>query len=1176
MPRRRAHTLYRAALLVGVACALGVAAPVAPAAVIGFDDQPASTVLGEQYASTGVHIGPSPFAGQSDALTVVARPAQARSGPNVAALSYDAQTDFSSGWIRFDKPQSTVSFYACRTGGAGDPPQPNVNVDAYDAGGTLIDNQQGIPCTLNGPLIPITVQKPGVSFIHVAGTGGSAPPGPGWAIDDLEYATDPPPAVVPPTTVPPVVAPPAQSGSAAVTSLMSAAPAVAGSTALLKAGVVGQVERLDWDVTGDGRTDVSCPGAQSTLSFRPQTALAAGAHAGAATSITVQAVDKAGVSTPFTQALTVAPATASPTSAALKRVQAVVAKTPVYVCGRSQDFGAATAGLLARKDTGALARILSELCQDQTIAVEKVIVSGCFRPLLSAAQIPAAEQGGLQQLIDIAKLPTIADVNAGKDAPAGIYVERALRLGNGVISSGPVLVDGVQVSPRNAGRFVYLPEIHRIFSSDATVSVAGIRLKTPRTSFDLSTNGGSGGRIYLGTFPWLPGGRSTVAGFDISGDVSVTLTPGGGVVPGGAELRIPLRLPAFLSLVPGVGDLKPVTAHLSSAGALVLDDLKIGPTDVGLAPGLGVSNLQLSYTDATGEWQGGGDVCVEAVGACLRASPGNGLAPPGGVVIRDGRLVRLFARVDFNPSIPLFPGLQLNNIGAGVGLDPTRLLGSANLTAAGIFDIDGTLAIAFPSSAAPYVLTKTENGSAFPDAFYQRRYTTATLAIGADGYLKVPLIDARVKLGGAYLLYSAPGYVAFGGGINFDFLGIVSISGHADGEFNFANARFNMGVGARVCVVDLICAGADANVSDQGAGACVKLDAFVADVNIGGGVVFNPYRVVIWPFDGCRWTRFADLHVFGARIAQAGAPLKLTVKDGDPSLAIKLDGTSGAPRVRVTAPDGRTYESTDGPGAAVTPAVRILRSEQLKSTMVGLEHPKPGDYTIETLPDSAAITATSEAVDPPPASVSADVSAAAPLAAAVAHGTEAAIAAAKAGAKRTLTYDVRRRPGQKVTFVEVGLGGRRTIGTTSGGRGRLTFTPAPGRDPRRIEAQFTLDGLPAETRTIVRFTPPSDRLAAPSALRVRRRGAALQVSWPRVAGATGYDVVVTAASGEQRRRHTAAAAITLIGVPRSSGGTVVVRGTAPLRRGALRTARFRPNGRRAPTRFAPLPKLRRS
>ena len=148
--------------MLAAACALLLlAAPASQAVVIGFDDQAAGAVLDEQYAALGVHFGPSPFAGTSGKLSAVERLTRPAPGPNVAALAYDAGTDFSSSWIRFDKPQRKVSFYACRTGGGGDPPQPNVNVDAYDSAGLQIDNQQGIPCTLNGPLVPVTVETAG-------------------------------------------------------------------------------------------------------------------------------------------------------------------------------------------------------------------------------------------------------------------------------------------------------------------------------------------------------------------------------------------------------------------------------------------------------------------------------------------------------------------------------------------------------------------------------------------------------------------------------------------------------------------------------------------------------------------------------------------------------------------------------------------------------------------------------------------------------------------------------------------------------------------------------------------------------------------------------------------------------------------------------------------------------
>jgi hypothetical protein len=183
--------------VVVAALALAVSPATAATTTVGFDDQPSGTAIGEQYAALGVHFGPSPFAGQSGGFTADAR-AQARSPQNVAAFAFDPQTNFSSSWIKFDKPQSNVSFYACRTGGAGDPPTPNVNVVAYDSNGTVVDNQGAIVCNLNGPLVQVTVQKNNISYINVSGTGGSAAPGPGWGLDDLTFDANPPSPPSPP------------------------------------------------------------------------------------------------------------------------------------------------------------------------------------------------------------------------------------------------------------------------------------------------------------------------------------------------------------------------------------------------------------------------------------------------------------------------------------------------------------------------------------------------------------------------------------------------------------------------------------------------------------------------------------------------------------------------------------------------------------------------------------------------------------------------------------------------------------------------------------------------------------------------------------------------------------------------------------------------------------------
>ncbi len=99
-------------------------------------------------------------------------------------------------------------------------------------------------------------------------------------------------------------------------------------------------------------------------------------------------------------------------------------------------------------------------------------------------------------------------------------------------------------------------------------------------------------------------------------------------------------------------------------------------------------------------------------------------------------------------------------------------------------------------------------------------------------------------------------------------------------------------------------------------------------------------------------------------------------------------------------------------------------------------------------------------------------------------------------------------------------------------------------------------------------------LGRPRRVAVRRRGPKVFASWRRVAGATGYEVAATAASGEQVIRTVKRPRVTLAGLPRHSAGTVAVRATSPLRDGVARVGRFRAVAKRPPTRFGPLPSLR--
>jgi hypothetical protein len=766
------------------------------------------------------------------------------------------------------------------------------------------------------------------------------------------------------------------------------------------------------------------------------------------------------------------------------------------------------------------------------VSADIVTAQGCFKPLTTVSQIPKAEYGILRVLAP--RGPLHYGPNDLVKAVNGV-----LDLTDAYIATGPVRVNGVDLIPKSGASVIVAPKEHAIVSSNAAVEIGGIGLAAP-PDFVLDTKTVGGG-IPLGSFARLPGFLKSLGFFDLTDNVDVTLDKDGAVV------TVHLKLPDFLNVGggPGVGQ---VTMRATMADGLKLDQLVIGPLNLGIGP-LGVNDFQISYKRVPNdEWAGQGSACLTPGLPCLDMLPKDG----GGVVIRHGEFYRAGASLTFpGEGIEVVPGISLHRIGFFVGLHPTRFGGNVLLNAYKLVDIDGRLVLALPTAAEPYYLTPEDAGQSFPADFYKIPFTSPTFAIGGDAYINVPVVGST-RVGGAYFLYSYPGKLAFGGVIDASFLDVVSVKGGVEGAFNFENGRFNLGGHIHACIADVICSGADINVSNRGAGGCVQY----GPLNIGGGVQWDGPTIKIWPFDGCKWSRFAEMNVFAAGAAQVRSPLSVKIKPGDPSTAIELDGTDGAPRVRVSGPGGASALSTDGPGLQITKQVRIMRSQTLKRTIVGLVNPVPGTYTITSLDGSPRIEKVLTAKDQPTASVTA-----------VVRGS---------GTRRRLTYDIRPRQDQRVTFIEKGPEGQKDIGTvTGGGKGTVRFTTAPGLRPRQVDAQFELAGLPAERITIAHFTPPSPLLAGPHRLRVRRRGDTLSVSWAPVRDATRYELVLTPSDGPQRLVHTTAHNATIRRVARTLRGSVRVRAVADLRQGPPASTTFRAL-EHPHTRFGRLPKLKRA
>jgi hypothetical protein len=115
------------------------------------------------------------------------------------------------------------------------------------------------------------------------------------------------------------------------------------------------------------------------------------------------------------------------------------------------------------------------------------------------------------------------------------------------------------------------------------------------------------------------------------------------------------------------------------------------------------------------------------------------------------------------------------------------------------------------------------------------------------------------------------------------------------------------------------------------------------------------------------------------------------------------------------------------------------------------------------------------------------------------------------GRKRTLTWNLRPIPGQRVTFWEKGKDVARIIGSTTAAQGSLHFTSASGYSRKRtIEAQVYSYGHPRTDLTIARYKAPG--VLRPGKVRglklTRAAGGAVKVSWTRATSAERYEIAV--------------------------------------------------------------------
>ena len=711
---------------------------------------------------------------------------------------------------------------------------------------------------------------------------------------------------------------------------------------------------------------------------------------------------------------------------------------------------------------------VSKTCSQMKVWSGEQKTSGCFKPIEDLADVPARERGALHEVAKELKL----------DETKKELMQKATELTDGYVAEGRALLnDEFPVIPKGAADVVSFPQAKTLVSGSASLPI-GSASYDPKNGFNLKVDPKKI-KIPLGKLP-KPPKLPSLGGLEIVGDWDVDLDKQE------AKIRASIVFPKEITKA-GI-KLENQIVLRATADRVIVDSARIGPIDADIGA-LKITAFKIEYQREGDEWLGQAKACIIKA-SCFDMSP-----PNGSIRIKGGRVVFAGASLFFPPpGIPLFTGVDLTKVGFGIGFDPTRIVGSAQIKALQIVAIEGRLVLAFPTSKYPFVLRREEVGPDFPAGLYGQSFSGPTIGVTGGVGISIPEVgDIQVAKG--HVLYEYPGYVAFGAGFDIDLIKIVQLRGGLAGEFDLNRSIFNVHGDIEACVFDVACGGAVANISRGqnragGAGACISL----LGVSVGGGVQWrrldDPF---IWPFDGCKWSRF-KLDVRASKAQTEAGSFTLDVREGQPSPAIKLYGQGGAPTVVVRGPDGQVLNSESAKNIDVSPGgkIRIMRfgGNQYSGpfTVVGLQDAKPGRYTINTLPGSPAVTKTARATDPPDAKVSGKVT-----------GKDR---------RRVLRYNVLAREGQRVSFEEVAANGAtKTIGsTTRGGKGRLRFDSAPGRGRRKIFAQFQLSGVPAERKLIATFNPASPRLARVKGVRVRRKGGLLLVSWRKVAGATTYEV----------------------------------------------------------------------
>lgn len=351
-----------------------------------------------------------------------------------------------------------------------------------------------------------------------------------------------------------------------------------------------------------------------------------------------------------------------------------------------------------------------------------------------------------------------------------------------------------------------------------------------------------------------------------------------------------------------------------------------------------------------------------------------------------------------NAGIPLVAGIALERVGFGLCLQPNVLIKG-----------DAGFSVARGVVRGDVSLTYAETG--------QRSFF-----VEAAGFLRVadiPVGNGRVKISST-------------GAVDFDlaarmFLagGFIQVEGQVGGFMVPSPFKFNIDGSIALCVDIVIarpCARGSATVSNLGAGGCADFAFFG---KFSGFFFFKkPARGKQFDFGkGCGFQ--SRVRVSRAIRAQAGAPLDFEVPENNDQYVAHVTGLGGPPKVKVTSPTGKVFQSGEGPATSDQQSFIIVESAPDNETSVFLSRDAaPGDWKIEALPGSTLTGLETQAEDDAPTVVAAKVR--------------------KQGDQRVVDVRAFVKPGEKIALEVVGEDYQQTIASKLNLRGCGAGVKAPG------------------------------------------------------------------------------------------------------------------------------------